>query len=951
MKKCLPLLIGAFLSLATTFALAQQTGSIRGQVRDGETGEPMIGATVQLEGLSFGANTDIDGQFNISNVPSGSYTLRVRYISYGEFVVTNVEVSVGRVAVVNPVLQPEGTQVGEVVITARQLRNSESSLLSIQRMAGQTLDAIGSTQITRTGDTDAGAAVRRVVGVTVENGRYVYVRGLGDRYGKTLLNGADIPGLDPDRNSVPIDLFPTALIDNLVVYKAPTPDLPGNFAGGLVDITTRDFPEQFYLNVGVQAGYNSQSTFEDNFLTYNSKPGSDAFALGNTDREIPGGAPQPNRPNVDLATNRRLLSAFSPDWIPVTETAPLDYQGNFVIGNQFKLLGKTFGYIASLNYRRQYNLFTGEIGQHDLTAIRYRPSDLLGTRQIYNETRGLDEVLWGALVNLSVKLNDYNKLSLNLIRNQNSETSARFLQGFLEQASASNSLQQTRILDYQQRSNSIGQLQGNHVIPAFNNLAIDWIASGIYTKNDQPDYRVFSLRYNNISGDPDNFDINLAPDPSTFFLERTTTDVPQRYFRALEETDLDFKLHITYPFQDWTGSNAKAKIGGSYTTKERDFSERIYQLPVPDGTYGANWPRIFSPEYLQANGIYYQYFQNFVNDYDGTENITAAYAMVDLNLIRKLRFVGGARLEQTDIEVFATNAIQDTRRRDAVLEQTDILPTANFIYQVNENTNLRFNYAATIARPVFRELARFTQFDFFGRPATAGNPDLERTLIQNLDVRYEYFPSPSEMISISGFYKRLENPIERAIDLDAGNFVTWRNVPEATVYGAELELRKNLQFIGSWARHLQLGLNASYVFSQVDIPEIELARARVANPNPETTRELFAQSPYIVNASLAYVNPESGSSFTLAFNVSGERLIVVNVPGSPNYYEQPRPSLDLNLLQRFGSEKRLQARLGVQNILNPDVRWTADYRGQQYDYQRFKEGVRVVLGVNYIVTK
>ncbi|MDX2063452.1 MAG: TonB-dependent receptor [Bacteroidia bacterium] len=972
-KLALVLLLGALGSGVTTVVNAQ-TGTIRGQVMDGEFNEPLIGATVVLEGTTIGANTDIDGQFAFNNVPVGTYTVKISYVSYETLSITDVVVEAGKVTVVEPVLKPAESSVGEVVITAKALAVSEASLLNLQIKAAQTLDGLGSRQISRIGDSDAGGAIRRVVGVTVEGGKYVYVRGLGDRYGKTLVNGAEIPGLDPTRNSVQIDLFPTNVLDNLVIYKAFTPDLPGSFTGGLVDITTRDFPDQFTLQVSVSASYNTQSTFNDEWLNYEGS-NKDWLGLGFKDRDIPQfvrdnpSLTSPDAinqalglPSGEIATSQlrsninRVTEEFGPTWVPTPESAPLDHNFSFSLGNQKTLFGKPLGFIFGVSYRRQYNHFEGTSGIFNRT-----PQGVFTFLDV-DDTKSSNDVLWSALGNVSIKLNDFNKLSLNLIRTQSGESTARFLTG-LKPENQTEEFQDIRILDYNQRSNTIFQLRGSHSFGE-KSFDIEWLGALAFTENFQPDFRTWAFRYT--------FDETTGEQlPAS--IDNTTTGIPIRFFRELDETNIDVKVHFTKYFNSWTGTSGKFKFGGAYLNKlGRKFSERQYDYNIAISTndprnigalqdtpaaFFADPNNDFRPEDGTRYGFAYTFFPNFVNDYTAEELIYAAYAMFDFEVAPKLRLVTGVRYETTQISVIPDEAFfaASTDPFDGDIQQEDFLPAANLIYSLNEKSNLRLNYGRTLARPVFREIAPFNQFDFFGGARTVGNNALDRSLIDNLDFRYEYFPTTTEVIAVSAYYKSIQKPIEKAQLFTGSNpIVTWQNVDNAVVYGAEVDFRKNLGFISPALNRLSFGFNGSLTFSEVDVPQSEIDRYRQTFPNDDipTTRDLYAQSDYVVNANLTYLNETTGSSYTVAFNRFGERLILVANPGTPNYFEQPRNSLDINIQQKLGGEDgRYTVRIAAQNVLNPAVRWTSTIDGVEYDWLNYKEGARFTLGLTYAFTK
>lgn len=454
--KSLIFLVLVFFSLS---ALAQETGTIRVTVYDDETGEPLIGANVVIEGTTTGNVTDLDGKASIINLTPGKYPIQITYVSYQSKVIENVEVKAGEVNTLSVRLATESIGLDEVVVTAEAVRSSENALLTVQKKSAKVLDAISSDQFSRNGDNDAAAAVKRVTGVTVESGKYVYVRGLGDRYSKAILNGADIPGLDPNRNSVQMDLFPSNLIDNIIVYKSFTPDLTGEFAGGLVNVETKDFPDRFTFQFSGSLGYNDQSSLNSNFLTYK---GSSTDWLGFDDgfRELPDILQRYETDNfprpfisTDNAVTRASRSFENTQFDPTTTSPFLDHSLSLSVGNQKTVFGKQLGFVAGLTYRRGFDFYqNGAVNRFEgvTQGIPTLNNDVLFSVDDQNSS---DEVNIGALVNVSLKLNNLNKVGFNVMHNQSGTSSARYQEGLrLDNAPDSTNYLQNRVLSYVQRS-------------------------------------------------------------------------------------------------------------------------------------------------------------------------------------------------------------------------------------------------------------------------------------------------------------------------------------------------------------------------------------------------------------------------------------------------------------------------------------------------------------------
>ena len=942
------------LSLFVMFAIfshvgySQGTGVIRGSVIDNENGETLIGATAQIVGTSNGTITDLDGAFSISAVAPGTYSVQFSYIGYQNHVVENVVVNPGHVTVLNVRLHGEATNLQEVVVSADLIKDNEAALLTIQRKASQVMDGISSQQFSMNGDNDAASAIKRVTGVSVEGGKFVYVRGLGDRYSKTSLNQAEVPGLDPNRNSVQMDLFPSQLISNLIVYKTFSPDIPASFTGGYINISTKEFPEQFTMQASASLGYNTNTTFKDNVLTDNFGK-LHGFGFSDKNRALPASIRDGVTPRTfDFAQAKQLdaeTKSFRGSMAPTVYSPSMNQNYSFSIGNQKTIFGKQVGFIAGLSYQRSYEYYNkGDVGRFFL------PGDVSASAldTIYNlsDERSKESVLWGALLNTTVKLNASNKIGLNLMRNQSADASTRFLEGLFPYASGQDPYfnVQLRAMEYIERSLTTGQLKGDHVI-GNRKIRFDWSAAYTLSNQDEPDLKYFNnLRHG-------------AGPEYTFDAVSNNVRPASRYFRDMEESNADLKGNVEIPIVSGN-TNSKIKIGAAYVSKEREFNEMILQYkPETSATpYKGSIEAYFDESNLglvgEPNSVQYgliiQDQTTGGGAYTGTEKVPAGYAMIDWQATETFKVSTGVRYEKTDIAIDNINA--QPLERFAILENHDILPALNVTKELRNDQNLRFGYGRTIARPTFRELARFASFDFQGDFILIGNPFLKRSVVDNIDLRYEMFPRAAEMFSVSVFYKRFTNPIERAIDPNTNDLATqvsFRNVDNAFLGGVEVELRKKLDFIAPALSNFSIGVNAAYIYSQVDISEGELALIRVNDPEAKGQRVMFGQSPYIINALLSYDNFERSINANVNFNVQGERLSVVSTGGIPNVYEQPRPTLDLNVMKGIGD--RWAVKFSATNLLDSPYRMTHEFKGVEYNYSSYRLGRNFSAGVSFTI--
>ncbi|MEZ4829697.1 MAG: TonB-dependent receptor [Bacteroidia bacterium] len=754
-----------------------------------------------------------------------------------------------------------------------------------------------------------------------------------------------------------MDIFPSQLIDNIVVYKTFTPDLPANFSGGLVNVITKDFPDRLRINFSASATYNPQANLIDNFLTYETGKkdwqGRDdgTRALPAEIATLPGSIPDKtfNVNNLeDINTITRVSNSFKTTMVPTTKTSPLGQNYQFSLGNQNLIFGRPFGYIASLSYRTEYNAYDdGSVARWKNTSSARDGiiADGLTNERSHKVVSGSEEVLWGGLVKLSYKPFNHHKFGVNLMHNQSGASSARTLEGPIP-LDAVGLIFQTRVLGYLQRSIDIYQVQGDH---AFGKLGAHWIVSSSRSLQSEPDLRFFSNDYT-LQGETRVYDLqpNLYPEPN-------------RFYRDLDETNNDARLNFDLPIDIWKELQAKIKFGGAYTTKDRTFSENRYLITQGNKSadYNGDASAYFGPantgsfidtivfrgqEYYQVN------YKNTVQDvselrnrYSGSERIQAAYAMIELPVSERLKFVGGARYEGTQIETQS----EDPNVAGGLIDLHDILPAISTLYQIKENLNLRGSYARTIARPTFREFAPFVSFDFVGDYNLVGNPNLTRTLIDNADLRLEWYPTPGELISVSGFYKNFQNPIEKVLVPQAANTeLTYRNVPNGTAYGLEFEFRKLLGFIapGSVLDNFQVGGNFSLIHSEVDIANDEYQKMIDVDPTRSRTRPIFGQSPYAVNGELAYINDSLGTKISLNYNIFGQRLVLVGGV-NPDVYEQPRGLLNFSLSQKI--KYGLSVTIRANNLLNPEYKQTQVYKETEYIFQNYRLGRSFSLGISY----
>ncbi len=925
------------------------SGSITGQLVDSQTGEPLIGATILIETTKMGAASDINGKFTISNVPAGTYDLLIRYIGYSAVTVQKAEVKPGLAVELDMALTPDAIQGQDVIVEARAVRNNDASLLKNRQKSQSISDAISAESISRTGSGDAADAIKKITGASVVGGKYIYIRGLGDRYSNAQLNGTDLPSADPDKKAFQMDLLPSDFLENIIVSKSFTPEKPGDFSGGSVNINTKSFPETFTLKVSSSTGYNSRGNLNDEFLTYNGG-GSDWVGMDDGSRAIPDDLNSGDIPHISFAFNDpelanqldKLTKSFNSNMAPVKKAKPLNQSYSIATGNKVDFLGKELGFLASLSYSNKYSLYeNGEVGKYRLSGSTNQTYSLTNDYKL-TDTKGSSEVLWGGLMTASCKLNNENELGFNFIHTQSGESATRYLTGqFFDGNLPQNAIYQTRVLQYTERSLNSTQLSGKHYLGLFSGMNVKW--SGTYSANeqDEPDVRYFSNHY-------------IVTESDTFYTIRPSMyQVPQRHFRNMQEDSYNFDTKASIPYIQWSGLSGKFDFGAYFSHKDRSFRQRVFEIQNQDvNAYNGDANEYFSDSnsgIIDSTGGFYT-FGNYVVEnselranYDGDLDVIAGFAMIDMPLMVDLRFIGGLRVEKTDMEVQTWDNSYDP----GILDDMDLLPSAGLVYQLSENMNLRTSYGRTLARPTFRELAPFPSYDYANGNQVIGNPNLERTLIDNVDFRWEWFDRPGEIIAASVFGKQFRNPIERTIINDNGE-IQYTNVDEARVYGVEFEMRKKLDVIHTMLSNFQLGANLSLIRSEVDIPEEEMNQISTYDENADDTRPLQGQSPYLLNIDLSYNNHDTRTVAGLSFNVFGERISEVSKGGTPDVYEQPQPSLNLLFSQNLIGG--LGFKFSAKNIFDSSVKKVHHFKGNDFIKEEYKYGRSFSFGLSYNIS-
>ncbi|PHR69411.1 MAG: TonB-dependent receptor [Lutibacter sp.] len=939
MKKTI---ITLFLFFVTISIFAN--GIIRGTVIDASSGEPIINVNVIVEGTSIGATTDFDGIYSLK-IKEGTYTITVTSLGYASVKIENVIVVKDDVKSLGILLDPSELQLDEVVITSSgSTKRTATALLTMQKKSTKLLDGISSESISKNGDSDVASALKRVTGISVEGGKYVYVRGLSDRYTKTTFNGVAIPGLDPDKNTVQMDLFPTNLIDNLVVYKTFSPDLPGDFTGGLVDITTKDFPRRKTFVVSLGYGLTSNMNFNKDFVLY-KQGGLDWLGFGNNSRKLGFNAntvipdESLNDPNLTNLTN-----SFSKE-LGVTKGANSFLDQNFSVsfGNQYEKEKVVLGLNLALNYANTYKYYDDVI-----QGVFFKDTDVsqnnLDKREITRGSLGENNVIWSGLIGGSMKF-EKSKYAVSLFHSQNGTGQAAdyISQNFDE----TNATLYKDAIQYSQKSVTNLIVKGNHRFNE-NKLKIDWKLSPTYSSILEPDVRSTRLSFDS--------------DTNTFELQLGDGAGIDRYYRTLNEINMASKIDVTYKFEFLSDANSKLKFGLANTYKTRDYEILAYRINKTSDFN--NFTEDPNTILLDANiwnatsqsGVYIQGFQDLNNQYKSTSNNIAGYVMNEVKVTDKLKTAYGVRLENATIDYEGYFNSQVFNKR--VHNELVVLPSLNFIYALTDNANLRISYSKTVARPSFKEKSNAHIFDPISQNLFIGNLNLKETNIENIDLRWENFFKSSEMISISGFYKKFINPIEIVPFQLSPNNIQPKNAGSATVYGGEFEIKKLLSKEEA-KLNFSIGANFTYIVSTVDTKKVTVNTSgkteyELRQENARDTeiidqyRTMQGQSPYIVNGSLNLYNENFDAN--LSYNVQGEKLAIVGSGIVPDVFEGSYYSLNFKTSYKFGTDSKYKLSFSVKNLLDDNFEQYFDsYKSSQEIYRSYSKKRSFSLSFNYTI--
>jgi len=915
LKTRLFLILSVFLLAAGV--LAQGKGTLRGTITDNSNNDPLIGANILINGTTLGTSTDLDGKYSIKNIPAGTYSVTVSYISYKTMTVSNVLVSADKPVTLSLSLEPAFTEIEEVVVTAEALKNTEASLLKIQKNSVNIVDGLSAEMIKKTNSSDGTEILKKMTGVTIADGKYAYIRGVSERYNNTLLNGASLPSTDPEKRSFSYDLFPASLVENMITSKSFTPDKPGDFSGGLVEISTIEFPDKFILDGGYSSSFNSMTTFKK-FRTYSGGK-TDYLGFDDGTRSLPSRVPDAklNRTTPDLAA---ISKSFANNWGSESETALNNNSFKLNMGNKYELGDDhIIGYNASASYGQSYeNRDVIKKASYTFEGLRYDYSGMTSTRSVN----------WNAMLNTSWKFNQTNKISLKNMYSVNTDDESTFYKG---DYFYTNQSREVTALRYVSRDLLSSQLMGSHSFMILSGLSWNWNLNFAQSNRNEPDLRRYVY-----------FD-DLV-DPAGKKRLDMTNAYPSRFYGSLDDKSRGFGSSATLKFFE-NPSLPNLKAGFNIDRKDRQFDARSFAFKntagIPDSILSSNIETIFQEKYFNLNpakGIAVSEDTKASDSYDAGQTVTAVYAMTEFEPLSDLKVVTGLRYESSTQKMKTTDILGNPV--DLNSDYQDFLPALSLTYLLSEDINLRAAASRTLARPEFRELAPFQYFDFLASELVEGNPALKEAAITNYDLRAEFFTGPGELIAVSLFYKQFKNPIEQVYK-SASSFEpirTFDNATEAKNFGAELEVRKNIGLtLGlDFLTDLSFVGNGSLIDSKVE---------GIGSGFQVSSRPLQGQASYVLNAGLYYDNTTDGISGSVSWNRVGEKIAKVGFAGLGDIIEMPRNQVDLS----FGIllAESFDLKLGVRDLLAEDYVQIQKSPVGDKDAERYNRGRTVTAGISY----
>lgn len=885
--------------LATISAISAVAQVITGKVVDQNDKQPLIGAAVQVEGVANNAVTDIDGNFRIEGLKAGIYTLVVKYVGYKTLTLKGVKAAAANeVKPVSIELKADEKTLGEVQVTGVAKRNTATSMIQMAHNSALIESNVSAQEISRTQDSNAGEVIRRIPGVSIIEGKFVMVRGLSQRYNNVWVNGGAVPSSEADSRAFSFDVIPSSQIDNMQIIKTPSPEYPADYSGGFILINTKDIPSQNSTEISVGGNWNDNTVFTN--MQFGKGSATDFLGFDNGLRSMKGGIDAKLVGYSSIANSVDLTrNGLNNNW-HLNKVSPVgDLKLSANMSRKWRYENNSqLGMIAAVNYSNAYERYDDM--PNNLFGVYDAINDKSNYLHEYTDQQFNHNVRLGAMLNFTyLSATGNNRYQFKNIFNQIGQDRYTMRQGYDTQSN------QERSSEYYYRSRTTynGQITGRHTLASD---VIDWSASYSFANRNVPDRRRIVL--NDQAGKPGEIQISRMNDLSrewTYLYEHIASV-------AVNETH-------EFAFGDWTPT-LKAGVYGEY--RYRDYKAKIfyYQYDESKNSLPNNFrlmnavDLLSNSDYFGEDKLYLFGKPNMSNWYSANNTLGAGYVAATLPL-GKLSIYAGVRFEH-DKMVLTTNQSNTVKSPlDHVYTYNDLFPSLNSTFKFNEKHQVRLSYGKTVNRPEFREISPSVFYDFDLSADVQGYFDLKPCYIQNVDLRYEFYPSKGETLSLAAFYKYFDSPIEWTYTSNGTNLVySYTNANHANNYGLELDIKKDLAFIG--LRNFMFSFNGALIKSKVKF------KAGTKDEN----RPMQGQSPYLINTGIFYKNDRAQLDVAVLYNRIGKRIIGVGrSDGSsgneklrvPDSYEMPRDAIDLSVSKKFGTHWELK--FNVRDLLAQKV--------------------------------
>lgn len=885
------------LGLLSAVSLQSWAQQLKGVVIDKNSKETLIGAVISIEGTDVKAVTDVNGNFSFEGLKDGTYTLYIKYVGYKTLKIDGVQMKDANLTIA---LQPDEQQLKGVTVTAVERRNTDAAMIKVAKSSPVIVSNVSAQEISRTQDTNAGEVIRRVPGVSLIDDKFVMVRGLSQRYNNVWVNGGAVPSSEADSRAFSFDIIPSSQIDNLTIVKSPSAEYPADYSGGFIIVNTKEIPAENSFSLSVGGNWNTATAFQD--FSYSKGSATDFLAFDNGMRSIHGGINAALAPQLDANGNALdnyatslLGNHLNNDWMVKSKKPLGDLKLAACLNHRWMLGGRTLGILAALNYTNEYRTY--EDMENNLYGIYDAINDKPNYLRHSVDDQYNNHVRLGAMLNFTFLSKDGNhKYQLKNIFNQLATSRYTWRDG----VSAQSNLERSAEYYYRSRTTYNGQLTGKHT---FTCDALDWSVGYAYANRHLPDRRRYL--------------IDDALESGVYALS-TGNDI-SREWTQLDEHILSLSINDKHHFR-FGNFEPDLQVGayGEYRSKEYLTRNFIYNWNVSNNNMPSDFRHSDIPTLLsdEANMGYDKLYlleeKQMRNNYRGHNTLGAGYLTLSLPF-GQFGIHAGVRFEHNDMELIFNTRDYEKSETSRHYKTNDFFPSLNTTYKLNDQHQIRLSYGRSINRPEFREVSSSVYYDFDLASNVQGNTELKNCYVDNLDLCYEWYPSRGELISLAVFYKHFDSPIEWTYTVAGGTdlIYSYKNAKSANNYGIELDIRKNLDFIG--LRNFSWSFNGALIKSKVQFEK----------GAQEENRPMQGQSPYLINTGLFYKNEPLKMDIAILYNRIGKRIIGVGrSEGSsgddsnarvPHSYEMPRNTIDLSFAKKFGSH--LELKLNIRDLL------------------------------------